>query len=118
MTNPQLEFRIKDLEVLVNARTQELNRSLSLIQLTLDSIADGVLVVDKSGKAARFNQSLLRMWNISPPRGEGRGIKRMLAPVLRHLKYPEEFLKKIRATVNQEELDDSGLLEFGDGAAL
>jgi PAS domain S-box-containing protein len=115
MTNLQLEARIKDLEVLVSARTQELNRSLSLIQVTLDSIADGVLVVDKGGKAARFNETLLRMWNISPSRVSGRSARRMLSPILRQLRNPEWFLEKIRTTVKRAELDESGLLEFKDG---
>ncbi|HEY3857498.1 MAG TPA: ATP-binding protein [Verrucomicrobiae bacterium] len=115
MTNLELESRVKELEALVNARTQELNRSLSLIQVTLDSIADGVLVADKSGKAARFNEGLLRMWNVSTPPTGGRGIKRMLTHVLRQLKNPAEFLEKIRTTVQHEDLDNSGLLEFTDG---
>jgi len=113
--NRQLESHIKNLEALVQDRTRDLERSLSLIKVTLDSTADGILVVDKNGRAVNFNETLLRMWNVSLSRLEGCENEQTLAPILRQLKNPEEFLEKIRDTLKQEGLDKSGLLEFKDG---
>ncbi len=107
-----------DLEALVKEKTLELDRSLSLIKVTLDLTADGILVVDTSGRAVNFNESLLRMWNVSRSRLEGFENDQTLAPILCQLKNPDEFLKKIRDKLDQAELDKSGLLEFKDGRLL
>jgi len=41
------------------------NRSLSLLRATLESTADGILVVDVTGKILSFNQKMSDMWGIS-----------------------------------------------------
>ena len=42
----------------------ELERSLSLLQATLESTADGILVVDRSGTITHFNRKLTELWRI------------------------------------------------------
>ncbi|MBI4781162.1 MAG: EAL domain-containing protein [Oscillatoriophycideae cyanobacterium NC_groundwater_1537_Pr4_S-0.65um_50_18] len=42
-----------------------LEQSLSLLQATLESTADGILVINKSGKVEGFNQKFVEMWNIA-----------------------------------------------------
>lgn len=43
---------------------QGLDRSLSLLQATLESTADGILVVDLSGTVVIWNRKLVEMWQI------------------------------------------------------
>ncbi|MGZ4780083.1 MAG: PAS-domain containing protein, partial [Thermoanaerobaculia bacterium] len=43
---------------------QQLERSLSLLQSTLDSTADGILVVDTHGRIATFNRRFAEMWRL------------------------------------------------------
>ena len=43
---------------------RELEASLSLVEATLESTADGILVVDRSGSVVSFNRRLLRMWGV------------------------------------------------------
>ena len=40
------------------------SKSLSLLQATLESTADGILVVDLDGKILSFNQKMADMWGI------------------------------------------------------
>src|SRR3954468_18882827 len=42
----------------------EASRSLSLLRATLESTADGILVVDREGKILSFNKKMADMWEI------------------------------------------------------
>ncbi|MEM9537252.1 MAG: EAL domain-containing protein [Cyanobacteria bacterium J06642_12] len=50
----------------LQAANVELERSISLLQATLDSTADGILVVDRTGTITHFNRKLLDIWEIEP----------------------------------------------------
>lgn len=43
---------------------EELQRTLSLLRATLDSTADGILVVDRGGRIVSFNRKFTEMWRI------------------------------------------------------
>jgi PAS domain S-box-containing protein len=45
---------------------EEQVQALSLLEATLDSTADGILVVDSDGKIVRFNERFVGMWRIPP----------------------------------------------------
>ena len=42
----------------------ELDHLVSLLRATLESTADGILVVDRSGRIVLFNQRFREIWNI------------------------------------------------------
>jgi PAS domain S-box-containing protein len=44
---------------------RELENSHSLIRATLESTADGIIVIDSSGSVSVFNQKFLQMWNLA-----------------------------------------------------
>lgn len=105
---------ITDLEVL--RRSQEaLKQTLSLLTATLDSTADGILVVDGDGKIVSFNQKFVRMWCLPESVIAARDDNQALAFVLNQLKNPEEFLRKVRELYAQPEGESYDLLEFKDG---
>ncbi|HEV2524611.1 MAG TPA: EAL domain-containing protein, partial [Gammaproteobacteria bacterium] len=60
----QLDVHMTGLENLVTKRTAALETSLALIRSTLESTADGILVVDIAGQVVDFNQKFLEMWNM------------------------------------------------------
>ena len=45
-------------------RAQELEKSLSITRATLESTADAILIIDKNGKIADFNQKLLEITEV------------------------------------------------------
>ena len=94
---------------------QQLKRSLSLLQATLDSTADGILVVDAQGKIERFNKKFLEMWRIPSSIIESREDDKAIAFVLDQLKAPEQFLKKVRDLYAQPDATSFDALEFKDG---
>ena len=46
------------------ASDRELRNALSLLQATLDSTADGIVVVDTEGRIASFNDRFAEMWQV------------------------------------------------------
>jgi ligand-binding sensor domain-containing protein/signal transduction histidine kinase len=52
------------LETKVAQRTDELANSLSLLQATLDSTADGIIALEFSGKVVSYNRHFVKMWEL------------------------------------------------------
>jgi len=83
------------LEKSVQERTDSLRNALSLTRATLESSADGILVVDKVGKIIDYNQHLIDMWKIPHSLIEKRDFKPTLDLILGQLANPHEFKPKI-----------------------
>ncbi len=93
----------------------ELEESHSLLVATLESTADGILVVDRSGKIVGFNKKFVDMWNIPGAIIESRDDNRALEYVLKQLKEPKRFILKVKDLYDQPESESYDLLEFKDG---
>jgi two-component system cell cycle sensor histidine kinase/response regulator CckA len=103
-------------EITERRRAEEaLGRSLSLLQATFDSTADGILVVDRKGKVASLNQKFLSLWRIPDSLSTSRDDNQLLQYVLDQLQEPEIFLNKVRALYGQPEAESYDVLEFKDG---
>ncbi len=90
-------------------------QSLSLLKATLESTADGILVVDKKGKIVSFNQKFLDLWRIPPEIVESRDDDKAIAFVLDQLVDSSRFLDKIRELYASPEAESFDVLEFKDG---
>jgi PAS domain S-box-containing protein len=75
---------------------KELTSSLSLLNATLESTADGILVVDRKGRINRWNQKFVDMWQIPPEVLSSQSDEQALNHVLHQLVNPEAFLAKVR----------------------
>jgi diguanylate cyclase (GGDEF)-like protein/PAS domain S-box-containing protein len=109
-----LEGFITDISEQKRAENMQ-SASLSLLQATLESTADGILVVDYQGKIVSLNQQFVRMWRIPSAIVESRDGNRALAFVFDQLKYPEDFLSKVKSLYNKPETESFDILEFKDG---
>jgi PAS domain S-box-containing protein len=94
---------------------KELENSLSLLGATLESTADGILVVSTEGKIVRFNRKFVDMWNLPDSVLESLEDSQALEFVLDQLKDPESFLEKVKELYNQPEAESYDVLEFKDG---
>ncbi|MGH7808610.1 MAG: PAS domain-containing protein [Thermodesulfobacteriota bacterium] len=75
---------------------QELENSLSLLAATLESTADGILVVSTQGKIVTFNRKFLDMSKIPDSIIESREDSQALEFVLDKIKNPEAFLRRVK----------------------
>jgi diguanylate cyclase (GGDEF)-like protein len=93
----------------------ERERSLSLLKATLESTADGILVVDPDGRMVGFNQKFVQMWRLPESIIATRDDQRALEFVLDQLKDPEQFLAKVRELYARPDAESADVLEFKDG---
>ena len=91
------------------------SRSLSLLQATLESTADGLLVVDLEGRIISYNQRVAEMWGIPPELFASGDDARAIAVAVEKLSHPEEFLAKVQELYEQPELASYDVLELKDG---
>ena len=93
----------------------ESKRSLSLLQATLDSTADGILVVDGHGRVTSYNQRFLDLWRIPDGLAEARDDERLIEYVLAQLTDPDRFIAKVRELYLQPAESSKDILAFRDG---
>jgi PAS domain S-box-containing protein len=93
----------------------EANRSLSLLRATLESTADGILVVDVSGKILSFNQKMSDMWGISADIFASGDDERAINAALAKLSHPEDFMAKVVELYSNPDLASYDVLELKDG---
>ncbi|MFA5251399.1 MAG: PAS domain S-box protein [Phycisphaerae bacterium] len=103
-------------EVSEHKDTQEkIRQTLSLLKATLESTADGILVVDLKGKIVSYNQKFQQMWHIPDEIIESKDDSELLAFVLNQLADPEGFLTEVRRLYTCIEKGSFDLLKFKDG---
>ena len=110
-----LQAANESLEQRVEERTRELENSLSLVHATVESTADGILVVDRQGRTATYNKKFMAMWRIPETIMASGDDERLLGTVLDQLKQPEEFLGKVRELYAHPDNPDFDVIEFKDG---
>ncbi len=104
------------LEVRVQERTKELDTSLSLLNATLESTVDGILVIDRQGRVVSSNLRFVKMWglpqeNILP----GQADDQVLLLALEMVKDSEKFLAKVRELYSRPQAESFDIIELKDG---
>jgi diguanylate cyclase (GGDEF)-like protein/PAS domain S-box-containing protein len=94
---------------------REVRTAVTLLQSTLDSTADGILVTSVDGRILSYNQRFAEMWRIDSGILESGDDRRALAAVLDQLSDPNDFLRTVNTLYAQPEAESFDLLEFKDG---
>ncbi|MEG5019132.1 MULTISPECIES: adenylate/guanylate cyclase domain-containing protein [unclassified Microcoleus] len=92
-----------------------LAKSVSLLQATFDSTADGILATDRSGKIVTFNREFVEMWGLPNEVMALRNDATTIAFFLNQLKDAQTFQERIESLYDQPEAESYDLLEFQDG---
>ncbi|MGH9086168.1 MAG: putative bifunctional diguanylate cyclase/phosphodiesterase [Acidimicrobiales bacterium] len=105
-------------EEALRASEQGLREAVSLLNATLDSTADGILVVDNEGRIAGFNGKFTEMWEIPQALLDRRDDAAAIAHVLDQLADPESFLAKVNELYAQPDADSYDTIAFVDGRVV
>ena len=93
----------------------DLGESLSRLEATLESTADGILVVDAEGRIVNSNAEFARMWRIPLEVMDKGDDDLAIRYVLDQLADPDAFLSKIQELYDNPESESYDVLEFRDG---
>jgi PAS domain S-box-containing protein len=115
--NGEFQFSLATIEDITARRTAraELEKSFSLLKATLESTADGILVVDTEGRIVQFNRKFAEMWHIPDEILRLNSDEAALNFVLSQLKDPQAFIAKVKQLYSQPEAVTRDLIEFKDG---
>lgn len=103
------------LEQQVAERTKSLKESFSLLRAAFESTADGLLIVDRSGRITDYNQQFVELWGLPEAVLATHDDRIALEFVLNQLRDPEAFSNKVRQLYDAPETSSFDLLEFKDG---
>ncbi|WP_025864866.1 hybrid sensor histidine kinase/response regulator [Prolixibacter bellariivorans] len=93
----------------------QIEKSLALVKATLESTADGILVVNNEGKIMEHNQKFAKMWNIPEHIFTSQSDEKAINYILNQLKKPDLFVSKVMELYANPDATSFDTLEFIDG---
>ncbi len=93
----------------------KLAKTISLLHATIESTADGILVVDRQGVIRNYNERFAEMWRIPREILMSRADDRALSSVLDQLSDPRGFVSRVRELYSNATLESFDILELKDG---
>ncbi len=94
---------------------REVRKAVTLLESTLESTADGILVIGDGGRVLTNNQRFAEMWRIPKDVFAASDDRGLITCVLDQLVDPDHFLQTIDTLYSQPEAESFELLEFKDG---
>jgi PAS domain S-box-containing protein len=105
----------------------ELQTNNSLLNATMESTTDGILVVDLQGRIVDYNERFLRIWNFDFETLKDGKIKNLVAPenkdfIMKHitsrLADPKAFITKVQELYKKPRENSFDTLRFIDGRII
>ncbi len=93
----------------------DLSEAMSLLTATLESTADGILVISAEGKIAGLNEQFLTMWGIPPELLEAESDEPAMQVVLSQVQDPGQFLARVTELTANPAAESHDVVDFLDG---
>jgi diguanylate cyclase (GGDEF)-like protein/PAS domain S-box-containing protein len=97
---------------------RQLEGSLSMLRATLESTADGILVVDRGGRPVSYNQRFKQMWSVPEGMLEADHRERRLGFLADQLLQPDEFTRRVEELTRRPAAEGHDILRFKDGRVV
>lgn len=94
---------------------QDLEKSLNLLQATLEATADGIVVVAKDKSILAWNQKFLEMWQVPPAVVACFQDQPLVAYLQTQIKQPEQFLAKVKESYCHPDREGASIFELNNG---
>ncbi|MBI4767648.1 MAG: diguanylate cyclase [Deltaproteobacteria bacterium] len=98
-----------------NRTEAELKNMVSLLEATIESTTDGILVVNSQGQIIRYNQKFVELWGIPDSVLKTKEDNQAISYVLSQLKDPDGFVAKVNELYAHPDDESYDTLEFNDG---
>jgi len=89
-----------------------------LLEAQAETSTDGILAVDNDGRSILFNKRFGEIWKIPQSVLDTKDDKKMLEYVLKQLKDPGEFIRKVAHLYEHKDDKSNDEIEFADGRCL
>lgn len=99
----------------LKANKEALERAVSMLDATIESTADGILVVGRDRKASQFNKRFLDLWRIPAALAAERDDAKLLAFVREQLEDPDGFGTLVQQLYDDPERESYDTIAFRDG---
>jgi PAS domain S-box-containing protein len=93
----------------------DLKKTLSLLNASLESTADGILVVDREGTVTSDNQNFVTMWNIPEEIVKSLDHKKIVSYFQSQIKDPDGFLANMNDLLLHQSRESYDMIELNDG---
>ncbi len=93
----------------------ERGHTLSILQATLESTEDGILVVSITGAVSGYNHTFLRMWGIPEEGIDSMNDMGLIEYAMSQIREPERFRKQVMRYYEQPDINGFGVVELLDG---
>lgn len=94
---------------------EALSNNLSLLESTMQSTTDGILVIDRQQKINFYNDRFLELWNIPQEVVEIKDDEKLLDYILDQLANPDEFIEKVKYLYSHPDEQSFDEFTFKDG---
>lgn len=111
-------FRLREALLASTQAEEKLSHALSVLTATLESTADGILVVTARDKLVRMNQKFIDLWRMPEHIQESRDHDQAIQFALGQLREPEQFLRRMAQIYGQPEEESSDVLHLKDGRII
>jgi PAS domain S-box-containing protein len=102
-------------DITVRKKTEEkLIKSEEILRSTIESIVEGILVVNETGQITHYNSKFISMWHIPQELADEKDDQNLINFVLDQLNDPEAFQSKVRQLYSSRS-EDFNTLKFKDG---
>jgi two-component system cell cycle sensor histidine kinase/response regulator CckA len=96
----------------------QLRHSLSLLHSTLESTADGIMVVANDGQVTSCNQKFMEMWNIPRMAISGLRETHLIASAAPQVEDPQAFMDRLKTLSTTPDTVSIDSIEMKDGRIL
>ncbi|MBU5638966.1 PAS domain S-box protein [Geomonas sp. Red69] len=110
------EFFCLDVDLTERKKAEDLlSYAISLTDASLESTAEGILVVNRNGEIARWNKKFAELWKV-PEELLVTGVKDpVLAHITAQMSQPDRFLAKVMELYEHPDASSQDLLALADG---
>jgi signal transduction histidine kinase/CheY-like chemotaxis protein len=96
-------------------KTRELAQSLAMMQATLESTSNGIIVTDDRGEVTHYNENYANMWPVARDALAARDHRLLLAEISRKFADPAAFLARVDEIYREAPAESFDVLELADG---